>query len=500
MDFDNNLIRANELFGLKTIESYREGNRLEVKRAKDGLPHSIWETYSAFANTEGGVILLGVDERPDKSLDVLGLENPQKLETDFWNLINNPNKVSANILTNSDVQILHVEDREILSISVPRASRDNRPLYLNKDVFSGAYRRNGEGDYHCSKDECLAMIRDQSGEGMDRSIVDTHGLDSLSEDTIMKYRNEFNIARKGHPWSRLNNEEFLMRLNAIKRSSDGLLHPTRAGLLMFGFAYRIADEFPYYFLDYREVHPGDDRWSNRITSDSGEWSGNIYDFFYKVVPHLTSGFSRPFVLDSTMRRIDDTAMHKALREALVNALGHADYLLPRHVVIIKSEEMIEFANPGSLRISAEVAFRGGISDTRNPLIMTMFNLISIGEKAGSGFDIMRRACDEMGLPYPMLEESFNPDRTRLTFKLNAQTKTKEAAKREESSGNDKGLTVQEESVYQLFNQNGSIARKSVEDSLGVGKTRAALILKSLEDKGVIRPVGEGRARRYCPAH
>ena len=67
------------------FHQYKEGNRLEVKKAAGGLPQSLWQTYSASANTDGGVILLGVDENADKALKLIGIENPDKLIIDFWN-------------------------------------------------------------------------------------------------------------------------------------------------------------------------------------------------------------------------------------------------------------------------------------------------------------------------------------------------------------------------------------------------------------------------------
>ena len=81
------------------LEEYRENNRIEAKKALGGLPHSIWETYSAFANTLGGIILLGVVERKDATFDTVDLPDPEGLMQEFWRLVNDPDKASANILT-----------------------------------------------------------------------------------------------------------------------------------------------------------------------------------------------------------------------------------------------------------------------------------------------------------------------------------------------------------------------------------------------------------------
>ena len=85
------------------LELYRENNRIEAKKALGGLPKSIWETYSAFANTYGGIILLGVEERADKSLHPVDLPDPDRLIREFWDIVNNPNKTSVNILSARDV-------------------------------------------------------------------------------------------------------------------------------------------------------------------------------------------------------------------------------------------------------------------------------------------------------------------------------------------------------------------------------------------------------------
>ena len=81
----------------------------EFKSARGGLPGNLWDSYSAMANTDGGVIVLGVREG-DGDFEVQGLDDPTKLEKDFWNTVNNTGKVNANILDNGDVSVVPVDD------------------------------------------------------------------------------------------------------------------------------------------------------------------------------------------------------------------------------------------------------------------------------------------------------------------------------------------------------------------------------------------------------
>lgn len=146
------------MLDFNNLQQYREDNRIEAKQALGGLPESIWETYSAFANAEGGIILLGVEELPDKSLHALDILDPLWLIEDFWAIINDPLKVSVNILTEEHVQIHRVDGKNIIAITVPRADASQRPIYIENDIYRGSYRRSGEGDYRCTKEEIDAML------------------------------------------------------------------------------------------------------------------------------------------------------------------------------------------------------------------------------------------------------------------------------------------------------------------------------------------------------
>ncbi len=142
------------------LENYKENNRIEAKKATGGLPRSIWESYSAFANTLGGVILLGVAERKDKRLYAVELPDPQRLIAQFWELVNDKKIVNINILNKSDVTIEKVDGKEIVVIAVSEASQEDKPVYIFGNPLTGTYIRNGDGDYRCSEKEVMRMFRE----------------------------------------------------------------------------------------------------------------------------------------------------------------------------------------------------------------------------------------------------------------------------------------------------------------------------------------------------
>lgn len=148
IDFDN-------------LDEYRENNRLEAKLALGGLPESIWETYSAFANTLGGIILLGVEEYPDKSLHPVDLPYPEEMIAELFDKLNDPRIVSANILSPDDVTVEDAEGKQIIVVRVPAARDSEKPIYIGRDPYQGSYCRCGEGDYRIDNDTIRAMLSDE---------------------------------------------------------------------------------------------------------------------------------------------------------------------------------------------------------------------------------------------------------------------------------------------------------------------------------------------------
>jgi len=159
---------------IKKLLRYGERIILECKKAQNAVPKSVWETYSSFANTNGGTILLGIEEdlqEPDplKRFSVTKIQDPSKIIRDFWNTING-DKVNVNILIDANVGTTEYNGETVIWIEVPPADYKQRPVYINGNPLKGTFKRTFEGDYHCTEEEIKAMLRDASDAGNDGSI------------------------------------------------------------------------------------------------------------------------------------------------------------------------------------------------------------------------------------------------------------------------------------------------------------------------------------------
>ncbi len=259
------------------------------------------------------------------------------------------------------------------------------------------------------------MYRDSYPVTPDAHLIRRRGLEVFCMDTVHKYRSNFKMVHPNHVWATLEDGEFLIKIGAMGfDSDDARFYPTGAGLLMFGCVDTIAQEYPAYLLDYQDISAPGSRWVDRLTSSGGEWSGNLFDFFFAVSDKLTFNLPRPFSLKGLFR-VDDTPLHKAVREALLNTLVNADYSASRGVVVRKNQNGFIFENPGNFRISIKEAMGGGISDPRNIILFKMFMLIGLGERAGSGIPAIVDGWEKAYGERPVWTDSHNPDRTTLTL-------------------------------------------------------------------------------------
>ena len=480
------------MIDLKKLTRYRENNRIEAKRALGGLPHSIWETYSAFANTLGGVLLLGVEELPDKSLRAVDLPDPEGMVRRFWQMVNDPQVASVNILSQENVRIERVDGKRIIVIDVPRAGRLDRPVYVGGSAVSGTYRRSGEGDFRCSEEELRSMYREAGKKSQDMRLLEGLDRSVLSGESVRSFRARMDHTRPGHVLQSLEYEEFLLKLGALGRDADGVLHPTAAGLLAFGSTGAIQRVYPRYSLSYREFDKTGVEPVDFLSSDQDGWSGNLYDFYTRVLQRLTEKLPLP-----GGRRADAAPeLHpvlKAVGEALTNALVNADYYREGGVTVEKRPRLLTVSNPGLFRIRVAQARNGGLSDPRNGVLMKIFNQISAGESTGSGIPNIFYVWRQQRWAQPSITQSLSPD--RITFSLPLGRKRPSSAPKVRGSAPAE-TEAKRQMIVDYLTEHVSASSAQLSAALGLSLRHTRELLRSLRQENVAVARGGGKYRVY----
>lgn len=387
------------------------------EHGKGALPKDFWPTYSAMANAQGGVVLLGIREQAGR-FSVAGLPEPDRVRQDLFNNLNNRQKVSVNLLTERDVTLHQVDDQTVMAICIAPAGRRQRPVYLNGQPLGHTWRRLHDGDRLCDDETVKRMLVEQVEEERDRRILSRFDLSDIEPESLRVYRQMLRDEKPGHPYLEMPDGEFLRSIGGWRRDresgDEGL---TLAGLLMFGRWEAIQEGVPHYFVDYQERPEArtERRWVDRLVPD-GSWSGNVFDFFRRVYRKLVADLKVPFALKDGQRQ-DDTPVHQALREALVNTLVHADYTGRVSVLVVKRPDMFGFRNPGRLRLPLSQVLAGGESDCRNRLMHQMFLMIGLGERAGSGMPKILSGWQSQHWRQPLLREKDEPEQTLLELHM-----------------------------------------------------------------------------------
>ena len=491
-----------DITDINTLLQVGERISFECKKCENQIPKSVWETYSSFANTVGGIIVLGITEHmeePDqaKRFEITGVNNPTKLKKEFFDTLNS-NKVNRNILIEEDVDIVEYEGHSLLVINIPQVDYRQRPIYINGNMMNGSFKRNYEGDYHCTEDDVKAMIRDANDSGNDSVLMENYTMDDIDTNTLAAYRNRFRTANMDHVWNDYSDKDFLLNMGGyiIDRNThrEGL---TLAGLLMFGKGLPIRERFDNIRMDYLDMTnlQPDSRWSDRVTYD-GRWENNLYNFFMTVQSKLIKDLKRPFRLEG-MERIDDTAIHKAVREALTNLVIHSDYMITGVLKVEKHDDCFVFSNPGSLKIPVMDIYTGGHSKARNPNMQAMFRMIGFGDNIGSGFPTILNAWKKENWRQPCLVENQDLHLVELTLTMASLIPDECHMALHDTYGSDYEKLNKEEQLVlataftEKCTSNYRMQQLLGRNSLDVGKTLYALV-----GKGMLVPANKGRWTSY----
>ena len=488
-----------------------EGVNVEYKASQKELPSNLWETYSAFANTQGGKIYLGVKELADGRLEICGVDNPHKLRKNIWDLLNNPKKVSQNILQDSNVYVTTTTDKttlqekSIITIEVPKADISQRPIFLNDNFYSGTFKRNHEGDYKCSRSEVDRFLSERylNTKSADSDILPNFSLEDLDSNSLKQFRMRMSNRQPDHPYLVMDDKKLLEMLGGwrIDRGTrqEGL---TSAGLLMFGKTYSIQalEAYPNFHLDYREKTSEDpnERWSDRITID-GMWEANLFQFYQRVMQKIMQDdfLKIPFSIDENGLRKGRSPVHDALEEALVNALIHADHRGVGGIVIERYRDRFEFSNPGDLLISREQIQKGGVSECRNKSLQQMFFFGGAGDKAGSGLEKIRKGWEGQCWQPPSLNETQKPERVYLVLPLVSLLPEDIVVELRKIFGEKINyLSPDEIHTMVLVARHGQIKNEDLQSKLVTHRVDIGKMLKGLVEKGLLTSHGYGRSTYY----
>ena len=496
---DTGNIRDFEEF-IDDLLAHSESDDIEFKSAKGGFPGTFWDTYSAFANSEGGVIVLGVAEKKEGyRMDSLTDELVEKYTKDFWNNVNNRSTVSCNLMRSDDLKVEEYRGSKLMLFFVPMASREQKPVYRTTQPYNGTFKRNCEGDYKCTVREVQRMFSDANVSiSADSRVLNNYTIDDIDLPSLRQYRQLLAVAKPDHPWLQLDDMELLKKLGGYRTDrTTGKEGFTVAGVLMFGKTDAITDAecCPDFFPDYQEKLDADLRWTHRIAPD-GTWEANLFQFYRSVLPRLQAALPRPFVLEDNIRR-DETPAHVAVREALINLCIHADYTENASLLVRLYKEKMEFSNPGTLLVSKWQYYQGGESVCRNRTLQKMFMMLGTAEKAGSGADKIFTGWKSANWRKPVFTTKCRPDKCVLTMELTSIMDGHTERKLVALFG-EKVLQIDHKKLLILYLAciDGAVTNDGLRYSLDLHKAEIAELLKEMCQKGWLESNGYGRGTTY----
>ncbi|QBO35772.1 hypothetical protein EQG49_04485 [Periweissella cryptocerci] len=391
------------------MEWAREDVHTEYKTATGGLPASVWETYSAFLNTDGGTIYLGVAENKKGHFETVGVKNADQILADFVTNAHSQKVVSYTAMTTVDAQIINVEGHNVIKITVPRVGSLDKPVFIKGNLLE-AYYRIGDADQRLTQAEINRMIAD-STENQDNHILEFFTFEAdVDMESFAILKGKILSLEPTNRMQNLSDADFAYEIgitDTLRSATDNNRYLTAGGLLMVGKWRSITSKFPNFFLDYSVTPTAASRgYRKRIVTGSGvDTVQNVFSFYVDVYNDIKARTDNPLAINPVtgMRRDDAEVKLSVVRELLANTLMHASYTGGQGRVMIKSyDDYFEFSNPGQLRVSEWRYKTGGKSDPRNQVMMNIFRRANIVESYGNGGRNVFQIAKEFDLKQPEL--------------------------------------------------------------------------------------------------
>ena len=427
-----------------------EGKTLEFKRDLSS-PEKILRTVVAFANTSGGTILIGVD---DTSRDVRGLTNPREEEERLTRLISD--SISPQLVPN--VELLRFREEVVLGVEVYPSPQ--RPHYLGDSPETGAYVRVGSTNRRADGDLIAEMRRVSRGEGFDEQPLPEIDLTAIDMNAISESFSDYR---------RIGDRD--LDVLGVLTSHQGRRVPSIGGMLLFG-KDRLS-HFPDAWIQAGRF-AGIDRSHISEQIELKQPLPVVLEEAYRFIErHIASGVDIQGLRGLPRWQIPPIVV----REALINAVVHADYSqrgAPFRISIF--DDRLEVENPGLLPFGLTLDdLPLGVSKLRNRVIGRVFHKLKLIEQWGSGIGRMLAACQGAGLPTPVWEEIGT--RFRVTMRIQqASVPT---------------IDSLADPICDILSEGEGLRSSEIAEAIGLTTRATRNRLKKLVEQGLVVRIGTG---------
>ena len=183
----------------------------------------------------------------------------------------------------------------------------------------------------------------------------------LNQESIARYRLMFGQSKPEHAWTRIPDDEFMVKIGAARKDAKGVVRPMLAGLICFGDFVTISNVLPNYFLDYREGVADGSRWTDRVAAHDATWSGNIIDFYFRIYDKVTSSVKVQVELeeDATTTQESADTTQESVGTTQENAGAPQESAVKTANVAVKDAVTIQEVAPKTGEVALKVAPKDG---------------------------------------------------------------------------------------------------------------------------------------------
>lgn len=467
----------------KWLIQIHEKYYIELKKANE-LPAAFWDSYSAFSNTEGGWIILGVSEG-DPENEIIGVGNAERIQTVLWDQLSNMTKVSYRTVDNEDVSIHDLDGKKVIIVHVHEAPESKKPVYIGGKLDQ-AWVRTGDGDRKATKDDIASFMRNAQP-GQDNLPAENFTMDDLDLDSVLSFKERIHKRYPQKNYLEMKNEDFLIEIGACSRNRvNNKLIVKRGTILFFGKCNSIKELYVHYHVDFFNRSGNNPRWSDRVTDDEpNEYEMNLYNFYRIVDEKIKNIIQNSFVMEEgTQIRMPILNFDETLRECLVNCIAHADYVQGYPSTKIEAYDgWFRFVNPGKMLVSPKQFFLGGDSRPRNEIIMKLFRFLGASERQGLGGPLIYKTALQNDFRRPEIISDIEHTELRV-WNIDLADSYPE-------------LSNDEKNIFRYITKsNLPQSINAIRSTLEISEYRVRKGIQTLEEKGLVVKMGNGPSTKY----